>query len=634
MNLVNFRSRMAAFCLITLGILITAGCGGGDSSNSSNNNDGGQIKPPAGPSVLVDIRTEPAVLEIPKGYAKKFEIYGIYSDGSEHKLDNPFSIIPSSNGVVDENNGIISGVSDGSAEIGVEITINGHTFTTQMQVSVVPALPLHKVTIDPSLLAIAPGEKHHINAIGEFQDGSKIDLLLNVEWSTANSTIASVSHDNSKGEGLLEGIKEGNTTLTARYNGIDSQPIPVSVNNIQVKGSLAAFTAIKPNGQVVSWGNPNYGGYNYHVQHQFDSPKEIASAQFGFAVINNDNSLVTWGSFLDEITPPTHVTKIFSRQTGWSFAAFKPDGSVASWGHPAYGGSSAGVDLSNIVDISPASWAFAGLKQDGTVVVWGHPNQGGSVDSQTAAQLKQVDKIFASNWSFAALKSDGTVVTWGDEEDGGDSSKVQDQLTHVSSIVASSAAFTALKTDGSIVSWGNSCPSLPHTCPIQMSDITEVKQVFSNNNAFAALKTDGTVVTWGDHETGGDSSYVQEQLTNVKTIYSTATAFAALKDDGTLVTWGNPTAGGDSTHVQSQITNIAEVYSTWTAFAVLKTDGTVVTWGDPIEGGDTSEVEHQLTNIVKIYSNWSAFAALTSDSRIITWGHPNEGGDSSLVDFD
>ncbi|WP_162047979.1 hypothetical protein [Vibrio taketomensis] len=29
------------------------------------------------------------------------------------------------------------------------------------------------------------------------------------------------------------------------------------------------------------------------------------------------------------------------------------------------------VDLSNIVDISPASWAFAGLKQDGTVVVWG-----------------------------------------------------------------------------------------------------------------------------------------------------------------------------------------------------------------------------------------------------------------------
>ena len=52
------------------------------------------------------------------------------------------------------------------------------------------------------------------------------------------------------------------------------------------------------------------------------------------------------------------------------------------------------------------------------------------------------------------------------------------------------------------------------------------------------------MVAWGDPASGGDSSFVADQLEGgVREVVATEAAFAALKDDGSVVTWGDHNAG-------------------------------------------------------------------------------------------
>ena len=84
---------------------------------------------------------------------------------------------------------------------------------------------------------------------------------------------------------------------------------------------------------------------------------------------------------------------------------------VAPW----YGGGSDSVHQRQ------NQWAFAALKADGSVVTWGHADFGGSTTTHTpldATLSSGVTQIFSTGEAFAALKADGSVVTWGDAGSG------------------------------------------------------------------------------------------------------------------------------------------------------------------------------------------------------------------------
>jgi capsule polysaccharide export protein KpsC/LpsZ len=71
--------------------------------------------------------------------------------------------------------------------------------------------------------------------------------------------------------------------------------------------------------------------------------------------------------------------------------------------------------------------AFAAILADGSVVTWGHPAYGGD-SSAVRDQLRSVQQIQASIGAFAAILADGSVVTWGHPVYGGDSSAVRNYL--------------------------------------------------------------------------------------------------------------------------------------------------------------------------------------------------------------
>ena len=173
---------------------------------------------------------------------------------------------------------------------------------------------------------------------------------------------------------------------------------------------------------------PSYGGgSNSFSQYQ---------SEYAFAALKADGSVTTWGDpdygGSTTTTPPTGgtltsgVTQIFPTQA--AFAALKADGSVVTWGAADYGGSTtspvnAAANLtSGVTQIFSTYFAFAALKADGSVVTWGDARYGGSTTSpvNAAASLTSgVTQIFSHDDTFAALKADGSVVTWGNASYGG-----------------------------------------------------------------------------------------------------------------------------------------------------------------------------------------------------------------------
>jgi predicted alpha/beta-fold hydrolase len=255
----------------------------------------------------------------------------------------------------------------------------------------------------------------------------------------------------------------------------------------QIFSTGNAFAALKSDGSVVTWGNPDGSGDSSGVASQLRSG----------------------------------VEQIFS--TGSAFAALKSDGSVVTWGGGIFniGGNSSAVASqlsSGITHIFATRAAFSALKNNGSVITWGGDIEGdfGADSSAVASQLaSDVVSIFSTSSAFAALKQDGSVVTWGEaflRSSGGDSSGVASQLrSGVEQIFSNWEAFAALKSDGSVVTWGNSS-SGGDSSGVASQLRSGVEQIFSNWGAFAALKSDGSVVTWGNSSSGGDSSGVASQL--------------------------------------------------------------------------------------------------------------------------
>ena len=390
-----------------------------------------------------------------------------------------------------------------------------------------------------------------------------------------------------------------------------------------------AFSMVRENGSVITWGNPLYGG---------------------------DSSDVPTGA-LD-----SGVVKIFS--TKGAFAALKSDGTVVTWGHAHYGGNSSAVSGGalntgvKVCEIFASEQAFSALKEDGSIVAWGSSLHGGKlavmkfyyripdwegIPLHPSFYGRGVTKIVAGGGAFAALKEDGSVFTWGNELRGGDravitggGSLVYDIRPNFSNkkmvdIYSNGHAFVAIgeeTVDGqkvhSAVSWGHA--SYGGNAP-QGKLAIGVDRVFSNEHAFAALMKDGSVVAWGDAGRGGwfGSNIASKLQSGVVEIFSNKFTFVALKDDGSLVSWGNLYSGGSTQTVSfpesSLQSGVKKVLSTGYAFAALKTDGSVVVWGDRRAGGDSSRVGNTLDGgVVDLLATEYTFAALRSNGSVVGWG--------------
>jgi alpha-tubulin suppressor-like RCC1 family protein len=451
-----------------------------------------------------------------------------------------------------------------------------------------------------------------------------------------------------------------------------------------------AYAALRGNGSVVTWGDPNYGGDSTAVASQLSSGVvQVFSGTRAFAALKRDGSVVTWGNpesggeqyvyDFSSYNSATYkydvrssvagqlasgVNRVFSSRN--AFAVLKNDGSVVSWGLPR-AGNSAGLALSSgVTSIASSIYGFAALKNNGSVVTWGSD----SFDSSLATKLASgVTSVVSNDYAFAALKNDGSVVAWGDTSYGGSISWPSELSSLLASgvtrIYASSGAFAALKSNGSVVAWGSrqfggfsSYPSgFDYNLAVSVSggDIRyanpqfNVDRILSFQSGFAALKRGGSVVAWGYGDNDVSSSAIQSGLTQIVGTLGASRAYAGLRGNGSVITWGDPNHGGNSSSVASALSSgVTRIFSTNGSFAALKSDGSVVTWGRAEFGGESAvyrwespytatpqrmaSVASQLSSgVTEIFSNSTSFSALKSDGAVVTWGLADRGGDSSSI---
>ena len=362
-----------------------------------------------------------------------------------------------------------------------------------------------------------------------------------------------------------------------------------------------------------------------------------------------------------------------------AFAALKTDGTVVTWGHSDFGGSSASIvsDLVNVTDIVGTGTqylgndgAFAALKEDGTVVTWGNENFGGE-SSSVSGNLNNIIGIYATQGAFAAVSETNTletVTTWGKCNFGqvfGFNSSTPNfsgsgnyTTDNIDTIYSTREAFAALLNNDKVITWGGGCSMqfAGNSEPVA-SQLINIQAIYPAPHAFCALGNLGRVTCWGQYLDGYDSLASNQLAADVETIVTTQRgAYAALKSDGSVLTWGNSNYGGDSSSVSSALSSdVDRLFAAGEAFAAHKPRASggsiIIHWGQKNNGGRAynSQVSGSLSplgadfelghrhikefdeKIIDIAATHYAFAALSDQGNVATWGNSTKGGNSATV---
>lgn len=166
-------------------------------------------------ATLASIRMTPSTAVLAPGSAVGIAAYGTFTDGTVEWI-NPLCTWTSSNNLVAtvSPNGLVSGQSAGL----VTITAQDGPITGTASV-LVESAALSSIQINPQSRTVPAGYATPFNAIGTFANGDIQNLTTFVNWTSSNSSIATISNAVSTA-GLATGIQPGNTTISALFSGV------------------------------------------------------------------------------------------------------------------------------------------------------------------------------------------------------------------------------------------------------------------------------------------------------------------------------------------------------------------------------------------------------------------------------
>ena len=223
-------------------------------------------------------------------------------------------------------------------------------------------------------------------------------------------------------------IKDDNTVITWGNESGGGNLTTQITNVYTIKSTSKAFTAIYnydgTSGNIISWGDPNYGGdvmlsaeakKSYYVDIISENKfTKLYSNKFSFCVINTDNRVFVWGL-----------------PNGGGYASTKARKSLSS----------------GVINIISSNSAYCAFKNDNSIVTWGQSDKGGKLGSvyrwvkneKLGKFMYKLDKEIYKNqlklletgivlvkgckFGFSAIKRDGEnyyVISWGQENSGGD----------------------------------------------------------------------------------------------------------------------------------------------------------------------------------------------------------------------
>ena len=175
-------------------------------------------------ATLVSIEVTPTNPSIANGLTEALQATGIYTDNSTHDLTSSVTWSSSLNSVASVSstpgsNGVITTAAPGSTR--VTATLGGISGSTNLTVT---AATLVSLGVTPANAGVAKGLKSQFTAIGTYTDSSTQILTAQVQWSSSDPTIATVS--NALGyDGLGTALAPGSATITATLAGVSASTV-------------------------------------------------------------------------------------------------------------------------------------------------------------------------------------------------------------------------------------------------------------------------------------------------------------------------------------------------------------------------------------------------------------------------
>ena len=190
-------------------------------------------------AVLQSIAISPSAASVAKGLTQQFKATGTYSDGSTQDVTTMVTWMSSNTAYATINqSGLATSTTGGQTQISA--SYQGQTAQVMLTVS---AATLQSLALTPNSLNLANGTKQQIIATGTLSDGSTQDYTTSVNWSSSNSSNATVS-----ASGVVSSTGVGPVTITAQAGGINASL------NVNVTAATAASVQLTPSSVTIPVG--------------------------------------------------------------------------------------------------------------------------------------------------------------------------------------------------------------------------------------------------------------------------------------------------------------------------------------------------------------------------------------------
>lgn len=165
-------------------------------------------------ATLSRIEVTPGNKSIPLGTSQQYTATAVFSDNSSIDFTSQVSWQSTATAVATvSSSGKATSVATGSTNI--VATYSGTSGQTTLTVS---NAALVSIAVTPSSATVAKGRTTQFEAIGTFTAGDQQNITADVNWSSSNTGVASVSNATGS-KGLATGVTIGNATITATLGG-------------------------------------------------------------------------------------------------------------------------------------------------------------------------------------------------------------------------------------------------------------------------------------------------------------------------------------------------------------------------------------------------------------------------------
>ncbi|MFQ2481016.1 Ig domain-containing protein [Aeromonas caviae] len=170
-------------------------------------------------AVLTAIEITPPSVSVGKGQTRQLTATATYSDNTTADVTGSVAWLSDDTATATVISGLLTGVEQGTAE--VTASLDGVT-SNAVRVTVTDAV-LTAIEITPPSVSVGKGQTRQLTATATYSDNTTADVTGSVAWLSDDTATATVI------SGLLTGVEEGTTEISASLDGVTSDRVTVNV---------------------------------------------------------------------------------------------------------------------------------------------------------------------------------------------------------------------------------------------------------------------------------------------------------------------------------------------------------------------------------------------------------------------